>query len=134
VSHHLAKSSERSKKIGDETEENDMEPTMKTIELPPLSSTPNHVGGQRAAPPGSFAVVAANLGGKHNRDPSEGAAREREGAEPRQSAGYRHSSESSVRERDAAVLHLREIRRELGLGPGGVHGLDMGVCIPVFVT
>jgi hypothetical protein len=49
VSRHLAKSSERSKKIGDETEENDMEPTMKTIELPPLSSTPNHVGGGDSA-------------------------------------------------------------------------------------
>jgi hypothetical protein len=57
---------------------------MKTIELPPLSSTPNHVGGggQRAAPPGSSATVVADPGGKHNRDPSEGAAREGEGAEP----------------------------------------------------
>jgi hypothetical protein len=40
------------------------------------------VGGQRAAPTGSSAAVAADPGGEHNRDTSEGAAREREGAEP----------------------------------------------------
>jgi hypothetical protein len=37
----LAKTSERSKETGGETEENDMEPTRKTIEPPPLSSPPN---------------------------------------------------------------------------------------------
>jgi hypothetical protein len=47
---------------------------------------------------------------------------------------YLNLVSSSATERDAAVLHLRERSRELGLGPGGVHGLDMGVCIPVSVT